>query len=151
MCLCRCCFWNVKTLTTEHFDFSFERQRDRKNLHHCQKSISLYFIGSLCLPDGGVVSASLCSLFSPAWANMNNIVASILKWIFSRHIHCFVKVKNHMKGLTRAFSWLKVAATAFTFKTLLRHYAKRALTPRSLNVKLGPRHKSHKGRAVWLA
>ena len=28
-------------------------------------------------------------------------------------------------------------------KTLLRHYAKQALTPRSLNVKLGPRHKSH--------
>ena len=27
----------------------------------------------------------------------------------------------------------------------------RALTPRSLNVKLGPRHKSHQGRAVWLA
>ena len=32
-----------------------------------------------------------------------------------------------------------------------RHYAKRALTQRSLNVKLGPRHKSHKGRVVWLA
>ena len=31
---------------------------------------------------------------------------------------------------TRAFSWLKAATTAFTFKTLLRHYAKRALTPR---------------------
>ena len=31
------------------------------------------------------------------------------------------------------------ATTAFTFKTLLRHYAKRALTPLSLNVKLGPR------------
>ena len=42
---------------------------------------------------------------------------------------------------TRAFSWLKVTTTAFTFKTLLRHYAKRALTPRSLNVKLGPRRK----------
>ena len=55
------------------------------------------------------------------------------------------------KALTRAFSWLKAATTAFTFKTLLRHYAKRALTPRSLNVKLGPRHKSHKGWAVWLA
>ena len=37
------------------------------------------------------------------------------------------------KAPTRAFSWLKVP----TFKTLLRHYAKRALTPRSLNVKLG--------------
>ena len=38
--------------------------------------------------------------------------------------------------------------TAFTFKTLLRHYAKRALTPRSLNVKLGLRHNYHKGRAA---
>ena len=40
----------------------------------------------------------------------------------------------------KAFSWLKAATTAFTFKTLLRHYAKRALTPRSLN-----------GRVVLLA
>ena len=45
------------------------------------------------------------------------------------------------KAPTRDFSWLKAATTAFTFKTLLRHYAKRALTPRSLNVKLGPRRK----------
>ena len=52
------------------------------------------------------------------------------------------------KAPTRAFSWLKAATTAFTFKTLLRHYAKRALTPRSLNVKLGPRRKGHKGRAA---
>ena len=55
------------------------------------------------------------------------------------------------KAPTRAFSWLKAATTAFTFKTLLRHYAKRALTPRSLNVKLGPRCKGLKGRAGWLA
>ena len=55
------------------------------------------------------------------------------------------------KAPTRAFSWLKAPTSAFTFKTLLRHYAKRALTPRSLNVKLGPRRKGHKGRAVWLA
>ena len=34
------------------------------------------------------------------------------------------------KAPTRAFSWLKAATTAFTFKTLLRHYAKWALTPR---------------------
>ena len=55
------------------------------------------------------------------------------------------------KSCIRRFSWLKAATTAFTFKTLLRHYAKRALIPRSLNVKLGPRRKGHKGRAVWLA
>ena len=43
------------------------------------------------------------------------------------------------KAPTRAFSWLKAATTAFTFKTLLRHYAKLVFTPRSLNVKLGLR------------
>ena len=52
------------------------------------------------------------------------------------------------KAPTRAFSWLKAATTAFTFKTLLRHYAKQALTPRSLNVKLGPRRNYHKERAA---
>ena len=31
------------------------------------------------------------------------------------------------KAPTRAFSWLKAATTNFTFKTLLRHYAKWAL------------------------
>ena len=52
------------------------------------------------------------------------------------------------KAPTRAFSWLKAATTAFTIKTLLRHYAKQALTPRSLNMKLGLRHNYHEGRAA---
>ena len=52
------------------------------------------------------------------------------------------------KAFTRAFSWLKAPTSAFTFKTLLRHYAKEALTPRSLNVKLGPRRNYQKGRAA---
>ena len=30
---------------------------------------------------------------------------------------------------TRAFFWLKATTRAFTFKTLLRHYAKQTLTP----------------------
>ena len=54
------------------------------------------------------------------------------------------------KAPTRAFSWLKAATTAFTFKTLLRHYAKQTLTPRSLNVKLGPLRNCHKARAAML-
>ena len=45
------------------------------------------------------------------------------------------------------FSWLKAATTGFTFKTLLRHYVKQALTPRSLNVKLGPLRNYHKRQA----
>ena len=52
------------------------------------------------------------------------------------------------KAPTRASSWLKAASTTFIFKTLLRHYVKQALTPRSLNVKLGLRHNYHKGRAA---
>ena len=43
-----------------------------------------------------------------------------------RSIRMFVITE---KAPTRAFSWLKTATTAFTFKTLLRHYAKRTLTP----------------------
>ena len=50
--------------------------------------------------------------------------------------------------LSQMWSWDPLSIRV---KTLLRHYAKRALTPRSLNVKLGPRHKSQKGRAGWLA
>ena len=52
------------------------------------------------------------------------------------------------KAPTRAFFWLKAPTSAFTFKTLLRHYAKRALTPRSLNVKLGPRRNYHEVRVA---
>ena len=61
------------------------------------------------------------------------------------------KVREDFTITTQAFYRLKVPTSAFKFKTLLRHYAKQALTPRSLNVKLGPRRKGHKGRAVWLA
>ena len=50
------------------------------------------------------------------------------------------------KAPTWAFSWLKAATT--TLKTLLRHYAKWALTPRFLSVKLGPQRNYHKGRAA---
>ena len=51
------------------------------------------------------------------------------------------------KAPTRAFSWLKAATTAFTFKTLLRHTMLNGCWW-SLNVKLGPWHNYHKGRAA---
>ena len=38
------------------------------------------------------------------------------------------------KAPTRVFSWLKAATTAFTFKTLLRHYAKWTVSPRLTNL-----------------
>ena len=42
---------------------------------------------------------------------------------------------------TMAFSWLKVPTSAFTFKTLLRHYAEQTLN----------RRKNHKEWAGWLS
>ena len=43
----------------------------------------------------------------------------------------YMKVREDFieRAPTRAFSWLKAPTSAFTFKTLLRHYAKQALTP----------------------
>ena len=40
-----------------------------------------------------------------------------------------LETKVHPKAPTSAFSLLKAPTTAFTFKTLLRHYAKPALSP----------------------
>ena len=34
------------------------------------------------------------------------------------------------KAFTMAFSWLKAPTSAFTIKTLIKHYAKQTLTPR---------------------
>ena len=54
---------------------------------------------------------------------------------------CYPKVRDDFiitkKAPTRAFSWLKEPTSAFTFKTLSRHYAKWALTPQYVDVKLG--------------
>ena len=47
-------------------------------------------------------------------------------------IEGYLKVREDFtiteKAPTSTFSWLKAATSAFTFKTLLRHYAKQTLT-----------------------
>ena len=58
-----------------------------------------------------------------AGGGMTNVGTLVLQ---TKAIRRFVITE---KAPTRAFSWLKAAATAFTFKTLLRHYAKWALDP----------------------
>ena len=54
-------------------------------------------------------------------------------------LHCTVRIHTSASksSIRRFVITEKAPTTAFTFKTLLRHYAKRALTTRSLNVKLG--------------
>ena len=91
-----------------------------------------------------VITNLRMDLFESLYITRYNHLAVATAW--QKPVH--LEVRNHREGPSRAFSWLKAATTAFTFKTLLRHYAKRALTPRSLNVKLGPRRNYHKGRAA---
>ena len=127
---------------------------------------------SCCGPADGTVTASRSPRVSPAFLatesrhmEQTGLKMSRLQLLVTAG-HCIImpgwvcgsaskmsiqRLVITEKAPTRAFSWLKAATTAFTFKTLLRHYAKRALTQRSLNVKLGPRRNYHKGRAVWLA
>ena len=53
------------------------------------------------------------------------------------------------KAPTRAFPWLNAPKSIFTFKTLLRHYAKRVLTANLLDVKLDTQHNYHKGLQLY--
>ena len=65
---------------------------------------------------------------------------------------CRVELSTNLREVftitEKALFWLKAPTSALTFKTLLRHYAKQALTPRSLNVKLGPRRNYDEGRTA---
>ena len=66
----------------------------------------------------------------------------------------FIRTLLRYSNLYGIDSSTSLVASAFVFFVLiisvqlLRHYAKRVLTPRSLNVKLGPRRNYHKGRAA---
>ena len=70
------------------------------------------------------------SLFSSHLAQQNisdirpNIREQATTRLFSSASKCSIRrFVITEKAPTRAFSWLKAATTAFTFKTLLRHYA----------------------------
>ena len=95
----------------------------------------------VCGVTGGCCSAADCCRHGPRRA-------ATLQWSVELQAKVSKDCTITEKAPTRAFSWLKAPTGAFTFKTLLRHYAKRALTPRSLNVKLGRRHNYHEGRAA---
>ena len=68
-----------------------------------------------------------------ALSSQGNEKILVYKWhLCCKTIHQFSQSVFTIteKAPTRAFSWLKAPTSAFTFKTLLRHYAKWALTPR---------------------
>ena len=63
----------------------------------------------------------------------------ITAWDRARRAQCVVTTdecgdsagtRASNEPLARAFAWLTAATTAFTFKTLLRHFAEQMLTPR---------------------
>ena len=133
--------------------------------YFCRVTVDLYCPGARCDNSGSVLGGVW-------WCDVTGVVdthrVSLLKWwqlvwrsaVVFTPAPCLWPVELETKLCkvwsftitkkvsTRALSWMKVATTAFTFKKLSRHYAKRALTPQSLNVKLGLQRNYHKGRAV---
>ena len=99
--------------------------------------------------------SSVIPVFVGCCLNARNIATlNIEQYRSSIMLCCKRLIGDFLQSQRRpwAFSWLKAATSAFTFKTLLRHYAKRALTPQLVDVKLGHRQrKDHKGLTVWLA
>ena len=79
---------------------------------------SLRVIPRSCDPDTRQYCHSTILLTSPQPGKMAAVRVMCSAWKSS--IRRFVISE---KAPTRAFSWLKAATTAFTFKTLLRHYA----------------------------
>ena len=97
-------------------------------------SVAAAVLGLYCVPACGLdrwgivvvaVAGSLTQMLFIFGLKVSASKSSILRFVITE------------KAPTRAFSWLKAATSAFTFKALLRRYAKWALTPRSLNMKLG--------------
>ena len=116
--------------------------------HYIGLSVSLIHVRQHCQACCKVTrnrNSKQTSLFQETLQLVGQIESGIFSSASKSSIQRFVITE---KAPTMAFSWLKAATTAFTFKTLLRHHAKQALTPRSLNVKLGPRRNYHKGRAA---
>ena len=76
----------------------------------------------------------------PVTSGMMECNVTAVMFCVTRHMYCCKTIHRFHNRFsqswrrpllaTRAFSWLKAPTSAFTFKTLLRHYAKRALTPR---------------------
>ena len=51
-----------------------------------------------------------------------------LQMIFRQQLVCTITQKASTTSLLAPFSWMKAPISAFTFKNLLRHYAKQALS-----------------------
>ena len=81
-----------------------------------------------CSAGNGNLWPRRCSLRSETLVTIVhvNVIFSKCSSATNRSIGSTTGCTITEKAPTRALSWLKAATTAFTFKTLLRHYAKRA-------------------------
>ena len=94
---------------------------------HCLLECKVLKYNGMAVGSGVVVSSVISSV------NIASFIAAVLRTRTSaanRSIGSTTDCTITEKAPTRAFSWLKVPTSAFTFKTLLRHHAKWALTPR---------------------
>ena len=88
--------------------------------------------GTSCRSSGTTSSLPPSQRSRRAGAHMTRLSIGMMENVYSAADNPSVSqsvFKITEKVPSRAFSWLKALTSTFTFSTLLRHYAKRALTP----------------------
>ena len=103
----------------------------RRNIFN-SNIFNIYVRGNFILIEKNFI-ATVILLTTLQYRNFCLLNAHSLQSSSSSIKHCIRAVKcsigsttgfhNHREAPTRAFSWLKAPTSAFTFKTLLRHYA----------------------------
>ena len=112
-------------------DVKINAQSDPEGDHHCTGDWSTSATGA---GSDGIKTLSSCPRTAPCSAaqdgewisgtaghNSHNYTACVSAPSVPQPVFTMTE-----KAPNRASSWLKVATTTFTFKTLIRHYAKRA-------------------------
>ena len=101
-----------------------QRTRCGIRLKHLeQKDLGIWNISKVIYPNGPSISKQFD--LGARWVGCLNQLVPQIDPSVPQPVFAITE-----KAPTRAFSWLKAPTSAFTCKTLLRHYAKQALTPR---------------------
>ena len=122
-----------------------KHNKDSKKME-TMKRMLIYLLERLDKEEAG---KRITIIFDSEGAGLSNFDLEQVKFLIHVLISYYPNfVEKILVNISCLVSSASKRSTAFTFKTLLKHYAKRALTPRSLNVKLGLRRNYHKGRAA---
>ena len=97
------------------------------SMFYCVRNISMWQVGYYLYPFDPALPPGC----NPPPSTSSSVLPPTTQGLLSsdtQHTALVLQTINWQSCPTRAFSWLKAPTSAFTFKTLLRHYAKQTLT-----------------------